>query len=403
MSTINGKTRGECGYCGAVRTLRIDGTLPRHRADGGRSTTVPVCPGVNQTPEATVTATTPLDSNGQPVHVGDRVTPAGLTVGSAIVRGIAWDHPNDADRGVAWLSLDLVRDVPAGGSVVTGHVSRRSTRVTLAEWDGHTMAGLTEWRDDLVAKGSDRGLFSGLTGSMLYRAIVAECGNRRRAAERACLVPLAGRPLLPGTMLRDRCGCLIRATTEILKYTGPNDQHANDPSLYVRGEYVELCAERHHPSVRYANEAATRDRYRFFLYTMVVVPANDEPADMSDVERIISVVNAGRTTVTGSTRTDTDPVFPVTWERYGAAVRAGDPKVIIGARRLVVADVESSRPADRSERATSVAQIESAMVRLDLCWCELDAAIRAGREGDFDMLRDNATEAIRHSLMMLGR
>ena len=126
--TRNTRPRGYCHFCANERALKAGGLLIAHR-DGDTS-----CPGGNSTPEATRGATRVPDTAGHNLVVGARVvaTVAGQ-ITAAIITNIVFDYPNDFDRGVAWVEMDLVT-IQSDGTAVSKDCGRywtqRSTRVT---------------------------------------------------------------------------------------------------------------------------------------------------------------------------------------------------------------------------------------------------------------------------------
>jgi hypothetical protein len=123
----------ECGYCTDIRSLKQNGTFRKHTNMASDSGMQDVCPGSGQTPVATVERTAVRDAHGATISVGSMVLDFRHDDAVGIVTDIEWDPPSSADRGVAWLTVDEVRAMTAGGHVSTGRVFRsvRASRVTV--------------------------------------------------------------------------------------------------------------------------------------------------------------------------------------------------------------------------------------------------------------------------------
>lgn len=157
--------------------------------------------------------------------------------------------------------------------------------------NGHTLTGLREWARELAGKGHPVKGYTRMGGEALAAAVEAANRAMLRDLETRNMSDLMGRPLVPGMMLIAECGCRIVATTGVLAWDG-DGRFADDPSLYVEGNYVELCARctRDHPAgPEHMNK--TQDvclagpmgrRYRFFLHNHTVV---DSEATVQSIDR----------------------------------------------------------------------------------------------------------------------
>ena len=136
-------------------------------------------------------------------------------------------------------------------------------------YGGYSITHLREWARELGVAGRTR-----MAGDELLVATFAASDAQLLARETAAL---AGGPV-KGAHFEMECGCVIVATTDPLAHRLPviDDRPPCADRLFVRGQYVALCEKcrdgrRADWTLKHKNEAAERDSYRFFLWSLTRV------------------------------------------------------------------------------------------------------------------------------------